>query len=358
MIRRVLLFAFLLMHFLVNQLQAQNLSGSWEGLMSNDELLQVNIVKDGNHLCGYTYDYDINNVTGHCKAYFKGWFDPGEKKWILTGTSFIENSGGHILMLLKLWHQPGDPINILRSTVESKSEAFSLFNMGGDRDAVRLKKTSTSPVKLSNGKPICLPEIKKPIIPFSTKKASVKTLPQKPIERITKTPVKPLPVKKVATKKIIQKKIGISRQQHFDTLKRNPIVSKPTASIITYPELDKRVSARKKNAISHIIVDEKNITLNVYDNGVVDNDTVSIFYNGKLIAGKQLLSEKPLVIHLVLDENAPLHEIVMFAENLGTIAPNTALVVVTVGKKRYELHSSSSLTENAVLIFEYKPEIK
>jgi hypothetical protein len=44
----------------------------------------------------------------------------------------------------------------------------------------------------------------------------------------------------------------------------------------------------------------------------------------------------------------------MFAENLGSIPPNTALIVVTAGNKRYELRSKASLEENAVLLFEYK----
>jgi hypothetical protein len=86
----------------------------------------------------------------------------------------------------------------------------------------------------------------------------------------------------------------------------------------------------------------------------VDGDTVSIFYNGRLLVNKQRLSEKPIVLNIELDEKAALHEITLFAENLGSIPPNTALVVVTAGDKRYELHASSSLEENAVLIFEYK----
>ena len=45
----------------------------------------------------------------------------------------------------------------------------------------------------------------------------------------------------------------------------------------------------------------------------------------------------------------------MVAENLGSIPPNTALIVVYAGNKRYELFSSASLEENAVLVFEYKP---
>ncbi|HNA00676.1 MAG TPA: hypothetical protein PLN49_07430, partial [Ferruginibacter sp.] len=56
-----------------------------------------------------------------------------------------------------------------------------------------------------------------------------------------------------------------------------------------------------------------------------------------------------------LDEKQERHEITMVAENLGSIPPNTALIVVYAGNKRYELFSSASLEENAVLVFEYKP---
>ncbi|MBK6635388.1 MAG: hypothetical protein IPG38_14745 [Chitinophagaceae bacterium] len=53
-------------------------------------------------------------------------------------------------------------------------------------------------------------------------------------------------------------------------------------------------------------------------------------------------------------KKAAQHEIVLFAHNLGSIPPNTALIVVNAGDQRFELYSSASLTENAVLVFEYK----
>jgi hypothetical protein len=69
---------------------------------------------------------------------------------------------------------------------------------------------------------------------------------------------------------------------------------------------------------------------------------------------KQRLSETPIELNIDLDEGKTLHEFTMFAENLGSIPPNTALIVVTAGNKRYELRSKASLEENAVLLFEYK----
>ena len=47
--------------------------------------------------------------------------------------------------------------------------------------------------------------------------------------------------------------------------------------------------------------------------------------------------------HLAEDEYTP------FAENLGLIPPNTALMVIHDGKKRYEIRLSSSLEKNATI---------
>jgi hypothetical protein len=67
----------------------------------------------------------------------------------------------------------------------------------------------------------------------------------------------------------------------------------------------------------------------------------------------QLVSEKPIILDLELDENLVQNEIILFAENLGSISPNTALIVVNAGDKRYELFSNADLGKNAVLVIEY-----
>ena len=116
------------------------------------------------------------------------------------------------------------------------------------------------------------------------------------------------------------------------------------------------VASRKNTVFSRIPVNVKNITLDIFDNGTIDGDTISVYYNNKLLVGNRGLTDKALTVQLMLDDKATQHEIVMFAHNLGSIAPNTATIVVKAGDKRYELHSSASLTENAVLVLEYKPK--
>jgi len=44
----------------------------------------------------------------------------------------------------------------------------------------------------------------------------------------------------------------------------------------------------------------------------------------------------------------------MYAENLGSIPPNTALMVIYDGNKRYELNVSSSKTSNGVVSFKLR----
>ena len=91
----------------------------------------------------------------------------------------------------------------------------------------------------------------------------------------------------------------------------------------------KTITQRKNIEQSHIEVNVKTINLKVYDNAIVDGDTVSILYNGKMLLTHQLLSEKGIELNIVLDDTQTRHEITLFAENLGSIPPNTALVVVT-----------------------------
>jgi hypothetical protein len=91
-----------------------------------------------------------------------------------------------------------------------------------------------------------------------------------------------------------------------------------------------------------IEVESKTFTVDMYDNGQVDGDTISLYFNGKLMVSRQRLSTEPIHLNITIDPTRNDNELVMYAENLGSIPPNTALMVVTVGDKRYEVNISSS----------------
>jgi hypothetical protein len=153
----------------------------------------------------------------------------------------------------------------------------------------------------------------------------------------------------------------VSRLRRSDTLKKAIVVDTSlayhsTETIGKEPDIvliPAQMMKRKNSEAGRITLHTKKITLNIYDNGTIDGDSVSIFFNGKLLLSHQLVSEKPITLNLELDENLVKNEIILFAENLGSISPNTALIVVNAGDKRYELLSNADLGKNAVLVIEY-----
>ena len=120
--------------------------------------------------------------------------------------------------------------------------------------------------------------------------------------------------------------------------------------------IPKAMTGRKNMQQGDIVVNTKQVSLQLYDNGIVDDDSVSVFFNGKLLLSHQLISETPITLNIELDENNPKNELILFAENLGRIPPNTALIIVTAGDKRFELFSKTDMKENAVLLFRYQPK--
>lgn len=368
---------------------AQILTGRWEGNLGNDEFLQINIIQTGDKTCGYTWDYLYQNQRNYCRSHFTGTYDKEDKTWFLNGTSFIENSGSHLLMQLKfkIYTIEGKPV------LKGYSRATpTFFSNGGPVEAIRLEKISDKPVNVTQEMKDCvaennppkpevplapLPEAPTPIItdtPAMPKKvappAVKKALP--PAGNLKKTPTTSIPVKKkiippppapptkptlpaLPLKKVIKALPPVAVIKKIDSVKKD-IIKPDVTPISKAIPLPVEISGRKNKEIAHIIVHDKKITLNVYDNGTVDGDTVSIFYNGRLLINHQRLSGKPITVDLTLDENTKLHSIVLFAENLGSIPPNTALVIFTTPSgKRYELFSSATLQQNAEIIFEYIP---
>jgi hypothetical protein len=66
------------------------------------------------------------------------------------------------------------------------------------------------------------------------------------------------------------------------------------------------------------------------------------------------LSQKPLTVRIAVDNDHPHHELIMVAENLGSIPPNTSLMIITAGSKRYQVFISSTEQKNAKVIFDLK----
>ncbi|MBD0364627.1 MAG: hypothetical protein ICV53_00775 [Flavisolibacter sp.] len=72
-----------------------------------------------------------------------------------------------------------------------------------------------------------------------------------------------------------------------------------------------------------------------------------------MVLSHQLLTAKPITVYITVDLQHTFQEVEMVAENLGSIPPNTALLIITAGDKKYRLYLSSTETKSATVRFLY-----
>jgi len=109
------------------------------------------------------------------------------------------------------------------------------------------------------------------------------------------------------------------------------------------------------SVFNEIKVDTGVIRLDFYDNAEVDNDTISVMLDNKVVISNQCLTAKPITLYTRIDFDNPIHEVIMVGENEGRIPPNTALLMITAGNKRYRLFLSSDKSQkNAIIRFVYE----
>jgi len=113
--------------------------------------------------------------------------------------------------------------------------------------------------------------------------------------------------------------------------------------------IEEKYIARKKVFAAQIPVSGDSVELHFYDNGQVDGDSISLFLNDKLIFEHIRLTDKPYSIKLSVRELNSSNELIMVAENLGSIPPNTAYMVATVVDKTYEARLESTEGSSAVI---------
>ena len=114
------------------------------------------------------------------------------------------------------------------------------------------------------------------------------------------------------------------------------------------------LTTRANTLVKVIETEAGSIKVELFDNAEIDGDTVSIYHNNKLIVSKALLSQKPVTVNININNNQPHHELVMVAENLGSIPPNTALMIVSAGAKRHEVFISSTKQKNAKVVLDLR----
>lgn len=113
--------------------------------------------------------------------------------------------------------------------------------------------------------------------------------------------------------------------------------------------VENQYKERKTEIIDEIEVNSDSLKIDFYDNGEIDGDSISVFFNSELIAFNQKLGTRAIHFNIALHPTYEVNELSMFANNLGSIPPNTALMVVDDGSKRHEIRLSSNLEKTATI---------
>lgn len=168
--------------------------------------------------------------------------------------------------------------------------------------------------------------------------------PKSPVAVVTKPRVKenPSPVRVIKPDTVQARKNpapGITSPELKPVVE--PVKVKPAPPVI---------KERNNPLVKEILTAPTELLVELYDNGVVDGDTVSVYHNNELVISKAGLSGRPLSLNIRCDADNPYHELIMVAHNLGSIPPNTSLMIVTAGERRYEAFISSDNRKNAKVI--------
>lgn len=185
----------------------------------------------------------------------------------------------------------------------------------------------------------------KPIPTTTLNKASIKTTqPKRPAATVSNPSPQPVKAKPaVRTVAFVDKRAVIETALTTNTTIRQ--------SNLLVPEV---LRLRTNTIAKKIEISASDVLVELYDNGEIDGDTVTVYHNNQLLVNRAGLSTRPVNLKIKVDVQHPHHELVMVANNLGSIPPNTSLMIVTAGSKRYEVFISSTEKQNASVIFDLK----
>jgi hypothetical protein len=338
---------------------SQNLTGIWRGWFVTESgeqykyELQIDQTKT-NRISGVSYSYLDTRFYG--KATLSGSFVKNNQSALIQEIKTVEvkMSGGSVACIMKclFTYSKSGKEEFLEGSFTSgyeKSDPLMGIKRGGNcgGGTIFLRKVPTSDFYIE---------------PFLRNKPQIKKdNPPRTTTTQTKPRTKPVVTNKTATNKPpvtknqTTTKTQVIIQPKEDTVKRNStpiVVDKPKEiPTITIPETTR---SRQNELVKTLTVNNENISVRLYDNGEVDGDSISVYLDGKPIVSNKGLSTQPITVNVKLDESNPDHVLVMVAENMGRIPPNTSLMIVQDGDKRFQVSITSTEQKNAMVRFRYQ----
>ncbi len=333
-------FIFLSLHFY--PLIAQDITGQWKGFFTNEA--------SGNSAAQtFNYTVDLKQQGKHFIGTSYSFYNEGTKKYYSICTVVAKRKAG--TNIVEIWETKRTKTNnnssysglqyhkLLLNTTNNKESLTGTWDYVYDDNTLQ----GNGKTKLDrNTKQNTLGQITKAIEKQKTDIARLNNLKLKTEADKLKN--------KLKDSSSLASSVHLTSISSFEAEKKTNIspniyIPEKLGSYANY-------QSRKKNIIRTFYTASSSLTIDIYDNGEIDGDSITLLFNDRILLLKQMLRAKPISFMLQMDpKNQEGSELVMYAENLGTIPPNTALMIITDEKKRYEVRVSSDLMQSGAIRF-------
>ncbi len=358
---------YLLLFLILSSLgsMSQNLSGQWRGSFNSAGNVVANegeteyvleLYIKGTKVTGYSYSYfNYPQKRFYVICRLDGNYEPSSKSVVVNEEERIKGNTPanwsdclqtHILTFLK----QGSTEKLVGRWRGYRPDGCGVGSTELERKAltrVAPPKAAATPVKKA------APSTAK------TNKSPQQNATAKPKSSPPPVAKKPAPQKSPASVKKPPSQPKVITAEKEDLAQKQPDKI-PDSDKLTVPDIKSTVvpgfANRSKNLLKVIDVSSSTdeFVVDFYDNGEIDGDTISVFYNDKLLLSHRRLSDKPISLKIKLDTTLAENELVMYADNLGSIPPNTALMIATIAGKRHEVYITSTEKSSGTIRFRRK----
>jgi hypothetical protein len=322
----------------------QMITGVWNGKI-NKKKVELKIIQKGDSLLGSSYYYE--SETNYRRYSIKGHFDPGTNEAVWWDDELLEVKTGRFGI-----NTPGK--TLYRSSADFNCPGSGKMMLDGDAALKNRTESIQGPVHLEKTNETFFPDEWDFIIENYTSGASdpyyidsiasIASIPVIPEEKVAPRTKSAVPDNTRETVRTDPRPI-----QKTEAIKQTEQPKPEQKQVTIRKTIEEEFKVREKVIAVEIPVTGDSIELRFYDNAQIDGDSISLFLNSKLIFQHIRLTAVAYTIKLPVSDLNETNELVMVAENLGEIPPNTSYMLAIVDNKRYEAMLKSTEESSAVI---------
>ena len=326
------------------------ITGVWKGRI-NRQKVEVKIIQKGDSLTGTSYYYES---ASHYRRYsIKGYFDPETNEAVWWDDQLLEEKAGRFsvsspgkmpLLARADFNCPGGSKMMLdgratRRDDENDPKGQVDLDKAGNTDFADEWDYIIDNYMVGGNDPYLIDSI-----------AGLASQPVASPPPVVTAPVRQAPPP-VSAPVVIEEPVRKTLPEPEPKPDPKPVIvqTKPEPVPVELPTIEEKFSSRKKVFIKEIPVAGDSVELRFYDNAEIDGDSISLFLNNKLLYQHIRLAAGAWTIKLAVSDLEQDNELVMVAENMGSIPPNTSYMVAIVNGVKQDAYLASTEGSSAMI---------